>query len=158
MPSLTSLARSSLSLKVSWAGPSWLLQLQQPNLTSLTPFRSGLASPGPDAVKIIAKHNLSHCLLTGDNENSAQRIIQELETTAPLAKVTFVKCNLASFASIHEAADQIISVIDRLDIFICDAGFISGPPALTKDGYESQFAVNHLAPALLIKHLLPILV
>jgi len=34
---------------------------------------------------------------------------------------------------------------------------VAKPPALSEDGYEIQFAVNHLAHALIIKTLLPAL-
>lgn len=46
-------------------------------------------------------------------------------------------------------------VHDRLDVLICNAGVMALPPQTSKDGYEIQFATNHLAHALLIKLLLP---
>lgn len=38
---------------------------------------------------------------------------------------------------------------------MCNAGIMATPPALSVDGYETQFATNHLGHALLIKLLLP---
>lgn len=118
----------------------------------------GTAGLGANTLKTLAKHNPSYLFFTGRNEKSAQLITEELQTVAPTAKVTFVKCDLASFASVDEAADQIKTATQRLDILICNAGIMAVPPALTKDGYEIQFGVNHLGHALLIKHLLPTLV
>ena len=40
---------------------------------------------------------------------------------------------------------------------MCNAGIMAVPPELSKDGYEIQFAVNHLSHAMLIKSLLPIM-
>jgi NAD(P)-dependent dehydrogenase (short-subunit alcohol dehydrogenase family) len=40
---------------------------------------------------------------------------------------------------------------------MCNAGIMATPAALSKDGYELQFATNHLGHALLIKLLLPLL-
>jgi NAD(P)-dependent dehydrogenase (short-subunit alcohol dehydrogenase family) len=44
---------------------------------------------------------------------------------------------------------------DRLDVLMCNAGVMATPASLSKDGYEIQFATNHLGHALLIKSLLP---
>jgi NAD(P)-dependent dehydrogenase (short-subunit alcohol dehydrogenase family) len=38
---------------------------------------------------------------------------------------------------------------------MCNAGIMATPASLSKDGYEIQFATNHLGHALLIKSLLP---
>lgn len=40
---------------------------------------------------------------------------------------------------------------------MCNAGIMATPPGLSTDGYEIQFATNHLGHALLIKLLLPTL-
>lgn len=45
----------------------------------------------------------------------------------------------------------------RLDILLCNAGIMAQPPGLSKDGYEVQFAVNHLGHAMLIQALLPLM-
>jgi NAD(P)-dependent dehydrogenase (short-subunit alcohol dehydrogenase family) len=38
---------------------------------------------------------------------------------------------------------------------MCNAGIMATPASLSKDGYEIQFATNHLGHALFIKSLLP---
>lgn len=45
-------------------------------------------------------------------------------------------------------------IYDRLDVLVCNAGVMALPAQTGKDGYEIQFATNHLAHALLIKLLL----
>lgn len=47
---------------------------------------------------------------------------------------------------------------DRLDILLLNAGIIAKPPTLSVDGYELQFATNHLGHAMLTKQLLPYLI
>lgn len=46
---------------------------------------------------------------------------------------------------------------DRLDIFMGNAGVMAVPAGLSKDGYEIQFATNHLGNAAVLHHLLPIM-
>jgi NAD(P)-dependent dehydrogenase (short-subunit alcohol dehydrogenase family) len=46
---------------------------------------------------------------------------------------------------------------DRLDILMNNAGIIAKPAMLSADGYEIQFATNHLGHAMLTKQLLPVL-
>jgi NAD(P)-dependent dehydrogenase (short-subunit alcohol dehydrogenase family) len=84
-------------------------------------------------------------------------VINELKRLAPDVKVSFVKMDLGSLSTIDEAAKAFTAKADRLDILLCNAGIMACPPALSKDGFEIQFATNHLGHALLIKHLLPTL-
>lgn len=48
-------------------------------------------------------------------------------------------------------------VHDRLDILMCSAGIMAAPAGLSKDGFEIQFAINHLGNAMIIQQLLPVL-
>lgn len=62
---------------------------------------------------------------------------------------------MSSLASVKAAIKKFS--YDRLDILICNAGIMAVPPGLSKDGFEIQFAVNHLAHAMVIQEFLPIL-
>lgn len=66
------------------------------------------------------------------------------------------KCtlDLASLQSVREFAAQFHEQEERLDILINNAGIMATPRNLTVDGYESQFAVNHLGHFLLTNLLL----
>ncbi|GAW17312.1 hypothetical protein ANO14919_067680 [Xylariales sp. No.14919] len=56
-----------------------------------------------------------------------------------------------------EAAEVISAKESRLDVLMANAGVMAQPPGLTKDGYELQFGINHVAHALLIRKLLGML-
>jgi NAD(P)-dependent dehydrogenase (short-subunit alcohol dehydrogenase family) len=70
---------------------------------------------------------------------------------------TFIPVDLASLTSIQDSSKQILTLLTKLDILICNAGIMAVPPDLTKDGYEIQFGTNFLGHALLIKLLLPLM-
>lgn len=55
----------------------------------------------------------------------------------------------------QSAAKRVLELVDRLHIFIANAGIMGGEPGVSKDGYEIQFAINYLSHALFIKLLLP---
>lgn len=63
--------------------------------------------------------------------------------------------DMLSLASVKAATNKFVH--DRLDILMCNAGIMAVPPALSKDGFETQFATNHLAHAMIIQQLLPVL-
>lgn len=81
--------------------------------------------------------------------------MDDIKSRVPNAAVAFIECDLASLQSCQEATRDFLSRSDRLDILICNAGVMNLPPGFSKDGYEIQFATNHLGHALLIKLLLP---
>ena len=69
----------------------------------------------------------------------------------PHAEVKFLKADLSSQAQIHTLADQVASTLDdwgldHLDVLVNNAGAVTSWYTLTEDGYEHQFAINHLAP------------
>jgi NAD(P)-dependent dehydrogenase (short-subunit alcohol dehydrogenase family) len=67
---------------------------------------------------------------------------------------------VADFADLHSVRDagaKIAGSYPRLDLLINNAGLFAPKRTLTKDGYETTFQVNHLAPFLLTNTLLPAL-
>ncbi|KAJ7630333.1 oxidoreductase [Roridomyces roridus] len=113
----------------------------------------GTAGIGKESVLALAKHNPECIYFTGRDSKRADEIIAE---TKP-SKVVFLECDMTSLASVQAMAQRVISETDRLDVLMCNAGVMNVPPALTKDGFEVHFGINHMAHALLIKLLLPTL-
>lgn len=65
--------------------------------------------------------------------------------------------DLSSLASVNAAAKEVLAKASRLDILINNAGIMAVPPQVSVNGYEIQFATNHLGHALLTKLLLPLM-
>ena len=58
--------------------------------------------------------------------------------------VRTLRLDLASLASVREAAGELRSCYDRLDLLINNAGLMMPPYGRTADGFELQFGTNHL--------------
>jgi len=113
---------------------------------------------GEVSVANLARHNPSHIFFTGRNAKSASSITSAAKSVAgPSTKVSFLECDFTDLSSVQSAARKFASQESRLDVLMCNAGIMAVAPALTKQGYEIQFGVNHVAHALLIKLLFPTL-
>ncbi len=88
---------------------------------------AGTARLGKSSVAELAKHNPAHIYFSGRNSSSASRVIEEIKTKVPNAQLTFIPCDLASFASIDEAGRLFLSKSQRLDILIRNAGNMAVP-------------------------------
>ncbi|KAK2755482.1 putative secondary metabolism biosynthetic enzyme [Arachnomyces sp. PD_36] len=117
----------------------------------------GTAGLGAATAVHLAKQSPAHIYISGRNASSADAVIKQVQKTGSKTKVTFLKCDLASLASVKKAAETVVEHESRLDVLMCNAGIMAVPPALTADGYEIQFGTNHLGHALLIQKLLPLL-
>ena len=60
------------------------------------------------------------------------------------ARVQTLRLDLASLASVREAAEELCSRYPRLDLLINNAGVMMPPYGRTEDGFELQFGTNHL--------------
>jgi NAD(P)-dependent dehydrogenase (short-subunit alcohol dehydrogenase family) len=67
---------------------------------------------------------------------------------------TFI-ADLSSQASVRKLAAEVLARFSKLDVLVNNAGAMCTTRQLTKDGIELTWAVNHLAPFLLSKLLLP---
>jgi retinol dehydrogenase 12 len=68
--------------------------------------------------------------------------------------VSFRQADFASLAQVRKLAEEVIATVPRLDVLINNAGCANVTRRTTADGYETTFAVNHLAPFLLTNLLL----
>lgn len=60
------------------------------------------------------------------------------------ARVELLALDLADLARVRAAAVRVLDAHSRLDLLCNNAGLMAIPRTLTSDGYEMQFAVNHL--------------
>lgn len=79
------------------------------------------------------------------SKTKADAAIGQIKKKSPKADVSFLPLDLGDLGSIRAAADQ-VKQEPRLDLLINNAGIMFPPRELTKDGFESQFGVNHLGP------------
>ncbi|KAL9068304.1 MAG: hypothetical protein Q9157_006554 [Trypethelium eluteriae] len=120
----------------------------------VTGGNSGL---GKETIVALAKHKPNKIYLAARNVSKAQAAVKDIEKRIPGAPTSILEFDLSSLHSVMEAARRVISESQRLDILMCNGGIVALPMAQSKDGYEIQFATNHLGHALLIKLLLPLL-
>jgi NAD(P)-dependent dehydrogenase (short-subunit alcohol dehydrogenase family) len=106
----------------------------------------------------LAAHGTPRIFFTGRNAKTADDTIQRAKTVGSgAARLTFIPCDLTDLKSTAEAGDRIARETSRLDWVFCNAGIMAAPSGLSKDGWEIQFATNHLGHAMLVKKVLPIL-
>jgi NAD(P)-dependent dehydrogenase (short-subunit alcohol dehydrogenase family) len=80
----------------------------------------------------------------------------------PNARVDFAMADLSSQRQVRSLAETIRQLVQtsgggKIDALVNNAATVSSWYAATEDGYELQFAVNHLAPFLLTHELMPLL-
>lgn len=129
-----------------------------PNLSGRVYFvTGGTTGLGAGFISFIAAKNPAKIFFSGRNQKKADELISKVKSISPTTQVTFIHCDLSSLASVQASAKEFLSKEERLDVLMCNAGVMALDPGLSKDGYEIQFATNHLGHALLIKLLLPAL-
>jgi NAD(P)-dependent dehydrogenase (short-subunit alcohol dehydrogenase family) len=97
-------------------------------------FETALVVAGRSARVILA------CRDPGKAKDAAARI----GGTLPRADVRVVGLDLASLASVREAAGELGSACVRVDVLINNAAVMEPPYEQTEDGFELTLATNHL--------------
>jgi len=92
-------------------------------------------------------------LVHGRTAAKAARVVDELSRETDSSALSPVFADLSSMAEVRRLAADVEARTDRLDALVNNAGVFLHERTLTVDGFETTFAVNHLAPFLLT-HLL----
>ncbi|KAK7751557.1 hypothetical protein SLS62_006507 [Diatrype stigma] len=110
------------------------------------------------AAEARQRHKLSRRRRSGNKNDEDEDDEDDDEEEEEPLRARFVPLDLASFASVHEAARTVAAAVPRLDILILNSGLMGGPvSATTEDGYELRFGLNYVGHVLLAKLLLPLM-
>ena len=128
-----------------------------PNLTGKTALITGANSGlGYYTAKALAEKN-AHVVIACRSLEKANQTIKKLKGLNPEGLFTPLELDLSDLKNIVEVQSKIFDNFENLDLLINNAGIMHPPKTLSAQGYEIQFAVNHLAHMLLTLKLLPII-
>jgi NAD(P)-dependent dehydrogenase (short-subunit alcohol dehydrogenase family) len=97
---------------------------------------------GFEAAKVFAGKG-GRVLLGCRNPLKGQDALERIADVHPGADISLVDIDLADLSSVRGAADRVARE-PRLDVLVNNAGVMWNPKTMTKDGFESQFGINHL--------------
>lgn len=72
-------------------------------------------------------------------------------------RLLFIDADLENLQSVKVFCTKVLSMTDKIDLLINNAGIIAPEFKLTCDGFERSLQVNYIAPVLIIETLLPII-
>ncbi len=96
-------------------------------------------------------------IVTARDEAKVAATIATLAEAVPSAAIEGGVLELGSLDSVRRFADWVISRTDALQLQVNNAGIMAVPYSLSTDGFESQFATNHLGHFLLTGRLVGLL-
>ena len=114
---------------------------------------------GLETAKALAVRG-AHVVLAVRNVTKGEAAAEWISRSVPDADLELQRLDLGSLASVREAADEIKTKHERIDLLINNAGVMTPPKETTADGFELQFGTNHLGhfalTGLLLDRLLPV--
>ncbi|KAJ8901151.1 hypothetical protein NDN08_005011 [Rhodosorus marinus] len=113
---------------------------------------------GREITKRLAEHNATvvmACRTASKGEATKKELLNEIGEDKSLVVMTL---DVSSLESVKTFAKEFSSKYNKLDMLVENAGVMAlDPRGTSADGYEMQFATNHLGHFLLTKLLLPTL-
>ena len=104
----------------------------------------------------LAEQN-AHVLVHGRNKEKVNKVVEELKSETGNKNIDGLTADFSSLKEVKKLAEEILSKYKSIDVLINNAGVGFDEFSKSKDGYELRFAVNHLAPFLFTRTLLPAL-
>ena len=128
-----------------------------PNLEGKTALITGSNSGlGFYTAKALAEKNC-HVILACRSIEKSITTKNKLQKFIPQAQLSTLGMEMADFNDVSNKCNQLIDEYENLDLLINNAGIMHPPKTLNSQGYEIQFAVNHLSHMLLTLKLIPLL-
>jgi NAD(P)-dependent dehydrogenase (short-subunit alcohol dehydrogenase family) len=112
---------------------------------------------GAETAITLAHGSPSTILLLGRSLPKIQSTINTITSINPSIRTIFIPISLDSLTSVRAAAKTILSdpTVPKIDVVINNAAIMACPYSQSEDGYELQFATNHLSHFLLTNLLMP---
>ncbi|KAF9285854.1 hypothetical protein BGZ68_003515 [Mortierella alpina] len=148
------LAIQSQKRRLLWIQEAKATQGEHPRVAIVTGGNAGLGLETSKALVEAGYRTIIACRSVKKGQAAVAHIeaetgIKDMAVAMPL--------DLSSFESIKTFALDFKVQGHGLDVLVNNAGIMDVPFTLTKDGFESQFGVNHLGHYLLTMELLPVL-
>jgi NAD(P)-dependent dehydrogenase (short-subunit alcohol dehydrogenase family) len=96
-------------------------------------------------------------VMAARDQAKAEAARASIRDEIPDAALELQPLDLASLASVRDAAARILADHPRIDVLVDNAGVMGIPERRTEDGFEMQLGVNHLGHFALTAQLLPAL-
>jgi NAD(P)-dependent dehydrogenase (short-subunit alcohol dehydrogenase family) len=111
---------------------------------------------GLETARELARRG-ARVLMTVRSMDKGEAAAAAIRTEIPAASLEVLRLDLASLDSIRVCADELVAAGRPIDVLVNNAGVMAVPHALTPDGFEMQFGVNHLGHFALTARLFPLL-
>lgn len=92
----------------------------------------------------LARHG-GHVIMTARSEAKGREAVERILVQVPDASVELRLLDLADLNMVTAFAERLLAEGTSLDVLINNAGIMMPPRSLTRQGFELQFGVNHLA-------------
>ena len=102
------------------------------------------AGLGYETARVLSARG-ARVLIACRSQQKAEDAIARIEEQNGTVDISYVPLDLGDLSSVRDCAEQLQSEA-RIDVLVNNAGIMVPPYELTKDGFESQFGVNHLGP------------
>ena len=126
---------------------------QEGRIAFVTGANSGLGFDTAQALLEKGAIVVLGCRSLEKAENARQKLLNRTDS----GNIEVLEIDLADLEKVNEAVDHMANKYRKLDLLINNAGVMAPPKTYTKQGYEIQFAVNHLSHMSLTLKLLPLL-
>ena len=112
---------------------------------------------GAETARALAERG-ARVTLTARDVAKGEAAAEQIRKSTGNARVDVIALELMSLDSVRAFAKEFAARHGRLNVLINNAGVMACPLARTAEGWESQFATNHLGHFLLTGLLTPLLV
>ncbi|HEY6619191.1 MAG TPA: SDR family NAD(P)-dependent oxidoreductase [Steroidobacteraceae bacterium] len=132
--------------------------LQGVNLSGKRVLVTGVsAGLGVETARALAAHG-AHVVGAARNLSKAQTATEPVRAQAANGgSLDLVQLDLASLDSVRGCADGLLTAGKPFDLIIANAGVMACPKSKTVDGFELQFATNHLGHFVLVNRIASLL-
>jgi len=98
---------------------------------------------GLDTARVLARRG-AQVVLAVRNADKGNAAAEQIRQSVPKAQVTVQQLDLGSLDAVRTASAELRAAHPRVDLLINNAAVAFPPKTTTPDGFELQFATNHL--------------